>query len=111
MLGSHAEPGRVITQIARDFSVGHLAVDKEKISSLIPATRVTTAPTSLFTQMLRELGGSFAYDADAVPSARAKPGEACRVEFDGRNFSFPSEYEFRAWFRREVQPIAEKLAR
>ena len=111
VLGSDADPGRVITQIAREFDVGHLAVDKDKISSLVQATRVTAAPTNLFTQMLRELGGSFAWDGDAIPTAQVKAGEACRVEYDGKSFKFPSEYEFRAWFRREVQPIAERLVR
>jgi hypothetical protein len=109
VLGSNADPGRVIMQIARDFDVKHLAVNKEKICSLLSETRAA-AHTSLFTQLLSELGGTFAYDGYARSSGRATVGEACKVEFDGRTFDFPSEYEFKSWFRREVLPMAEQLA-
>ena len=110
VLGSNAEPSRVIAQIARDFDVKHLTVNKEKICSLLSETKAAAAHTSLFTQLLSELGGTFAYDGDARSPGRATAGEACKVEFDGKHLDFPSEYEFRSWFRREVAPMAEQLA-
>ena len=111
VLGSNADPIRVIAKIARDFDIRHLAVNKEKICSLLPETRTSGAHTSVFTQMLIELGGTLSSHADARQAGRAMAGKACKVDFDGRNLEFPSEFEFRSWFRREVLPIAEQLAR
>lgn len=110
VLGSNADPSRVIVQIARDFNVRHLAVNKEKICSLLSEAKAATAHTNWFMQMLSELGGTFASDRDDRHPGRTAEGEACKVEFDGRKFKFPSEYEFKTWFRREVLPIAERLA-
>lgn len=113
VLGSNTDPRRVIARIARDFDIRHLAVNKERICSLLSAVKASAEKTSVFTQMLQELGGTVACDGDT--SIGGKPGRSaaskgCMVEFDGRDFSFPSENAFRAWFTQEVLPIAEQLA-
>jgi len=109
VLGGNANPGRVIPKIARDFDVRHLAVNKGRICSLLSESRASTEPTGVFTQMLSELGGTFATDRDTRHAGQASADKACKVEFDGKYFKFPSEYEFRSWFRREVLPLAEQL--
>ena len=110
VLGVNADPARIIGKIARDFNIKHLAVDKKKIFSLLPKARAATAHTTLFMQMLSELGGTIAPDGAGGKAGQATTDKACRVEFDGRDFKFPSEYEFRSWFMREVLPLAEQLA-
>lgn len=109
VLGGSADPNRVIGQIARDFNIRHLAVDKEKIVALLPGARAATASTGVFTQMLGELGGTFASEGEDRPAARVSEGRPCKVEFDGKNFKFQSEQEFRSWFRRDVLPVAEQM--
>ena len=109
VLGGNADPNRVIGQIARDFNLRHLAVDKEKIVALLPGARAATAPTGVFTQMLSELGGTFVSEGEVRPAGRVSEGRPCKVEFDGRNFKFQSELEFRSWFRRDVLPVAEQM--
>lgn len=109
VLGSGADPGRIIGKISRDFNIRHLAVDKEKIFSLLPKARPVTANTSLYMQLLSELGGTIAPGTMDTQFRNAATDKACKVEFDGRDFKFPSEYEFRSWFRREVLPVAEQL--
>ena len=109
VLGSNADPRRVIPKIARDFRVMHLAIDKERMCSLLSETRASTEHTRLFMQMLSELGGSFASAGDPRRPERTSADKGCTVEFEGRDFTFPSEYEFRTWFRRNVLPLAEQL--
>ena len=114
VLGGNADPARIIANIAREFDVRHLAVNKEKLCALLAKARVASAPTSLFTQMVGELGGTFVIDGDmhdVRDLARAPAGMARELEFDGKQLTFPSETEFRSWFRRDVLPIAEQLAR
>ena len=81
----------------------------EEIAALLRKAREATAHTALFMQMLGELGGTIAPDTDLRQPGKTTADKACKVEFDGRDFQFPSEYEFRSWFRREVLPIAEQL--
>lgn len=111
VLGANADPARVIANIAREFDIRHLAVDKEKLCALLAKLRAASAPTSLFTQMVSELGGIFSGDGDPRDVARSVGNNRCALEFDGRQWTFPSETEFRSWFRRDVMPIAEQLAR
>jgi hypothetical protein len=109
VLGGNADPGRATPKIALDFNSRNLAANKEKIGSLLAETRGLSAYTNAYTQMQSELAGTFASeDGDSRPG-RAAACNACLVEFDGCNLQFPSEYEFRSWFRREVLPIAEQL--
>ncbi len=110
VLGSSADPRRVIGQIAREFDIRHLAVNKQKIAALLPEARAATASSGLFTQLLDELGGAFASEGEDLPRNRPVEGPPCKAEFDGRNFIFRSENEFRSWFRRDVLPVAEQLA-
>ena len=111
VLGSDANPARVVPKIARDFDVRHLLIDKQKMASLLSQAKKFAAHTDLFTQMLGELGGTFAVDGGHSPVRRAAVEKSCRVEFEGRDFQFPSEGEFRSWFRREVLPMAEQWSR
>ena len=108
---SDANPARVVPKIARDFDVRHLSIDKQKIASLLAQAKKSAAHTGLFTQMLGELGGTFAVNGGHSAVRRASVGKSCRVEFEGRDFQFPSEGEFRSWFRREVLPMAEQWSR
>lgn len=109
VLGSDANPIRVIAQIAREFDVGHLAVDREKICALLAKARFATAPTDLLARLLSEMGGAFATDTGSDKLAGGVADRGCKVEFEGRNLKFSSDYEFKSWFRREVLPTAERM--
>jgi curved DNA-binding protein CbpA len=109
VLGTSADPRRIITRIAQEFDIKHLALDKQKIASLLSRTKSSNAHTNLFTQMLGELGGTFSAEGDPRHNGRETASSACKVEFDGRTFKFPSEFEFRAWFKKEVLPVAERM--
>ena len=108
VLGRDAEPTRVIAQIAREFDVRHLAVNKERVCAMLLLAKASTAPTDLLAQLLSEMGGVFAVDAGAP--GRATADRACKVVFEGKDLKFPTEQEFRSWFSRAVLPIAEKMA-
>ena len=110
VLGAGTDPGRVIGKIARDFNIRHLGVDKEKILTLLPKARAATAQTSLYMQLLGELGGTVTRGAVDTQFGITPNALDCKVEFDGRDFRFPTEDEFRSWFRREVLPVAEQLS-
>jgi len=110
VLGSNADMSAVIAKIGRDFGIRHLTVDKKRIGSLLSETKETATHLSFFTQLLSELGGKFEFNRDAAEARPAATDKACKIEFDGKTFKFPSEYEFRSWFRKEVLPIAERLA-
>ncbi len=110
VLGSNANPSHVIPKLAREFDVRHLALNKEKICSLLAETRASNAKTSSLKLMLSELGATVANDAEAHPSGRAGASNGYEIEFEGRQFKFQSEYEFRSWFKREVLPMAEQMA-
>lgn len=105
VLGVNADPARVIWKIARDFDARHLAADRQKISTLVPIAREPSAATSVFLQMLKELGGI------AVPGIAAEAEETRQIAFDGKDLNFKSEYDFRAWFRKEVLPMAERMTK
>ena len=111
VLGCNTDPRRVIGQIARDFNIRHLAVNKERIIVLLAQARTAQTDTPLFMEMLTELGGAFEPDCSASQPGRASADQPCKVEFDGRNFKFASTHEFSLWFVREVVPIAERVAR
>lgn len=110
VLGINAAPARIIGKIAREFNIRHLAVNKERISSLLPQIRAATTRTALFIKMLSELGGSIVSATSDTRPGKAISDRACKVEFEGRDLQFSSEYEFRSWFMREVIPMAEQLA-
>jgi curved DNA-binding protein CbpA len=111
VLGCNTDPRRVIGQIARDFNIRHLAVNKERIVVLLAQARTARADMPGFVEMLTELGGAFESDCGASQPGRASAVQPCKVEFDGRSFKFASEHEFSLWFMREVVPIAERVAR
>lgn len=110
VLGNSVEMTGVIAQIGRDFGIRHLTVDKERICSLLAQARGASAHLYLFTHLLNELGGTCAFNERARNSEGATADTTCRVEFDGRNFQFSSEGEFRSWLKKEILPIAEQLA-
>jgi len=110
VLGSNNDMNGVIAKIGRDFGIRHLTVDKKKICSLVAETKNAATHLTTFTQLLNEMGGNFAFNGVADQPSQAAADKACKVEFDGRTFKFPSEHEFRSWFRKEVLPIAERLA-
>ena len=111
VLGLNSDPNRIIGKIARDFDLRHLAADLERISPLVTRAKMSTAEVGVFVLLLKELGGSFSYDPGGSVSGRMTTDKACRAEFEGRENTFGSEYEFGLWFRREVLPVAERLMR
>jgi curved DNA-binding protein CbpA len=111
VLRGGADSARIVARIARDFDLRHLAIDKEEFGSLLARARVATAATDLFMKLLVELGATCTAAGRGVSPGRATAESPCRVEFDGRSFEFASEFEFRAWVRRDVMPMAEQVAR
>ena len=111
VLGNSADMSAVIAKIGRDFGIMHLTVDKRKICSLLAETKAAAAHLIYFTHLLGELGGRFEFAADAGQAGPAAEDKACRIEFGGKTFKFPSEHEFRSWCRKEILPIAERLTR
>ena len=111
VLGANADPKRVIARIARDFDVKHLAVNQEKILSLLSGARAATADTAVFAEILSELGGTIWGSGACQAPDKATESKAWKIEFDDSQYEFQTEYAFRSWFRRDVLPIAERLAR
>jgi curved DNA-binding protein CbpA len=111
VLGRNADMRAIIAKIGRDFDIRHLTVDKKKISSLLAEANESVTHLISYSRLLSELGGQFEFTRDAHQPRNAAADNACKAEFDGKTFIFPSEYEFTLWFRKAVLPIAERLAR
>ena len=110
VLGNSADMSAIIAKIGRDFGIRHLTVDKNTISSLLSEAKMSATHLIAYTRLLCELGGRFEPNRDPRQAASAAADKPCKAEFDGKTFKFPSEHEFRSWFKKEVLPIAERLA-
>ncbi len=110
VLGDSADMGAIIAKIGRDFDLRHLTVERKQVSALLAEAKAPAAPLTSWVRLLSELGGRFDFARNTVQPASASVDRACKAEFDGKSFDFPSEYEFKSWFRKEVLPIAERLA-
>jgi hypothetical protein len=110
VLGDSADMSAIIAKIGRDFDIRYLTVDRLRLASLLSEAIESATKPVAYTRLLSELGGKFEFTRVPRQSGSAAAGTACKAEFDGKTFKFPSECEFGSWFRKEVLPIAERLA-